>query len=57
MFIGNPSEIAYRLSGYADNGLEHVILGDCTGIVGGLDEINANAAQLVELVAALGKLA
>jgi phthiodiolone/phenolphthiodiolone dimycocerosates ketoreductase len=56
-FMGNASEIADRISGYADNGLQHIILGDATGTVGGLDEINANAGQLVDLVAALGKLA
>jgi phthiodiolone/phenolphthiodiolone dimycocerosates ketoreductase len=26
-FIGKPTEIDDRVSGYADNGLEHVILG------------------------------
>ena len=56
MFIGNATEIADRVSGYADNGLEHVILGNATGTVGGLDEINANTGQLLALVAALGEL-
>jgi phthiodiolone/phenolphthiodiolone dimycocerosates ketoreductase len=55
-FIGNAAEIIERLSGYPENGLEHVILGNVTGIVGGLDEINANTGQLLELVAALGEL-
>ena len=55
-FIGNATEIVDRVSGYADNGLEHVILGNATGTVGGLDEINANAAQLRAVVAALGEL-
>jgi phthiodiolone/phenolphthiodiolone dimycocerosates ketoreductase len=56
MFIGSTAEIADRVSGYADNGLEHVILGNATGTVGGLDEINANTRELVALVAALGEL-
>jgi phthiodiolone/phenolphthiodiolone dimycocerosates ketoreductase len=56
MFVGNASEITDRISGYVDNGLEHVILGDVTGVVGGLDEINANAGQLQSLVAALRRL-
>jgi phthiodiolone/phenolphthiodiolone dimycocerosates ketoreductase len=56
MFIGNASEIADRVSGYADNGLEHVIVGDGTGIVGGIDETKANTRQLATLVATLGKL-
>jgi phthiodiolone/phenolphthiodiolone dimycocerosates ketoreductase len=55
-FVGNATEIVDRVSGYADNGLEHVILGNATGTVGGLDEINANAGQLRAVVAALGEL-
>ena len=53
MFIGNATEIADRVSDYADNGLEHVILGNGTGTVGGLDEINASATQFPAIVAAL----
>jgi phthiodiolone/phenolphthiodiolone dimycocerosates ketoreductase len=53
MFNGNAAEIADRVSGYADNGAEHVIFGDGTGTVGGLDEIIATAGQLPALVAAL----
>jgi phthiodiolone/phenolphthiodiolone dimycocerosates ketoreductase len=56
MFVGNATEIADRVSGYADNGLEHVILGNATGTVGGLDEINSTTGELVALVTALGKL-
>ena len=56
IFIGNASEIADRVRGYTDNGLEHVILGNATGVVGGLDEINANAGELFALLAALGEL-
>jgi phthiodiolone/phenolphthiodiolone dimycocerosates ketoreductase len=56
MFIGNATEIAERVSGYADNGLEHVILGNATGTVGGLDEISSNTGQLRAVVAALGEL-
>jgi phthiodiolone/phenolphthiodiolone dimycocerosates ketoreductase len=56
MFIGNAAEIADRVSGYADNGLEHVILGNGTGTVGGLDEINASATQFPAIVAALREL-
>jgi phthiodiolone/phenolphthiodiolone dimycocerosates ketoreductase len=56
MFIGNATEIADRVSGYAANGLEHVIMGNGTGTVGGLDEINANTGQLGLAVAALREL-
>lgn len=43
VFIGNAAEIADRVGCYAANGLEHVILGNATGTVGGIDEINANS--------------
>jgi phthiodiolone/phenolphthiodiolone dimycocerosates ketoreductase len=56
VFIGNATEITDRVSGYADNGLGHVILGNATGTVGGLEEIIANTAELFALVAALGEL-
>ncbi len=56
MFIGNAAEIADRVSGYADNGLEHVILANSTGTVGGLDEINANIKELLALTHALREL-
>jgi len=51
--MGNAGEIADRISGYADNGLEYAILGNGTGSVGGFDEIEANTTQLHDLVAAL----
>jgi phthiodiolone/phenolphthiodiolone dimycocerosates ketoreductase len=56
MFIGTPTEIADRVSGYADNGLEHLIFSNLTGIVGGLDEINANTKEFATLVTALAEL-
>lgn len=55
-FIGNAAEITDRVGAYADNGLEHVILGNATGTFGGLAEINDNATEFVALVAALGAL-
>jgi phthiodiolone/phenolphthiodiolone dimycocerosates ketoreductase len=56
MFIGNADEIAHRASGYAANGMEHVIVGNTTGIVGGVDEIAANATRLGNLFNALRDL-
>jgi phthiodiolone/phenolphthiodiolone dimycocerosates ketoreductase len=56
VFMGNATEIVQRVSGYADNGLEHVILGNGTGTVGGLDEINANTKELLSLTTALAEL-
>ena len=56
IFMGNATEITDRVSGYGDHGLEHVILGNGTGTVGGLDEINANTREFLSLAAALGEL-
>jgi phthiodiolone/phenolphthiodiolone dimycocerosates ketoreductase len=56
MFIGNATEIAARVSGYADHGLEYIILGNGTGVVGGLDEITANAGESLALLGALGDM-
>jgi phthiodiolone/phenolphthiodiolone dimycocerosates ketoreductase len=56
MFVGNAAEITDRVCGFAAHGLEHVIVGNATGIVGGLDEIEANAEQLTSLVASLRAL-
>ena len=57
MFIGNATEIAERVSGYAANGLEHTIVASVTGVVGGIDEITTNTGQLITLFAALRELA
>ena len=56
MFMGNAIEITERISGYADNGLEHVILGNGTGTVGGLAEIEAGHKEFLALSAALADL-
>jgi phthiodiolone/phenolphthiodiolone dimycocerosates ketoreductase len=55
-FMGNATEIAERVSAYADNGLEHIILGNATGTVGGLDEISANTKEFLSLASALAAL-
>lgn len=52
-FIGNATEIADRVRGYADNGLQHIIVANATGSVGGLDEINANTTEFLTLLADL----
>jgi phthiodiolone/phenolphthiodiolone dimycocerosates ketoreductase len=57
LFVGNPAEVAERLGGYADAGLEHVVLLNLTGLVGGLEEATARAADMADLgrlVKALG---
>lgn len=56
MFMGNATEITERVSGYADHGLEHVILGNGTGTVGGLAEIEANHKEFLSLATALSDL-
>ncbi|MFV1365335.1 hypothetical protein AAHH97_18110 [Mycolicibacterium elephantis] len=53
MFIGNATEIAERVSGYAANGLEHTIAASVTGVVGGIGEITSDTGQLTALFAAL----
>ena len=56
--VGTPSQSASvqparrfpAIAGFAANGLEHVIVGNATGIVGGLDEIGASTGQLTRVV-------
>jgi phthiodiolone/phenolphthiodiolone dimycocerosates ketoreductase len=55
-FIGNTSEIAERIGRYADSGLEHVVLANATGVVGGIDEITANMDEFFSLRDALGRM-
>jgi len=55
-FMGNAGEIAQRVAGYGDHGLEHVILGNATGTVGGMAEIVASTNEFLSLTAALAEL-
>ena len=56
LFVGNADELAAQFEGYARNGLEHVVLANITGVVGGMDEIMARAMDLPQLTAALHDL-
>ena len=56
LFIGNADEIAGQLEGYAKAGLEHVVLANLTGVVGGMDEIMARGADLPQLMNVLREL-
>ena len=56
LFMGNAEEVTGRLEGYATEGLEHVVLGNMTGIVGGMEEIAARAPDVFALRQALGSL-
>jgi phthiodiolone/phenolphthiodiolone dimycocerosates ketoreductase len=49
LFVGNPAEVAERLGRYADAGLEHVVLLNFTGLLGGIDEAMARAADVADL--------
>ena len=56
LFIGNAEEMASQFEAYANAGLEHLVLGNLTGVVGGLDEIMARGAEMPMLTAALREL-
>ncbi len=56
LFIGNAEELAGQFEAYARNGLEHVVLANVTGVVGGMDEIMARAMDLPMLKAVLSDL-
>ena len=56
LFIGNAEELGAQFESYARNGLEHVVLANVTGIVGGMDEIMARAMELPHLKATLSDL-
>lgn len=56
LFIGNAQELASQFEAYAKAGLEHVVLANLTGVVGGMDEIVARGMDLPLLKAALSEL-
>jgi phthiodiolone/phenolphthiodiolone dimycocerosates ketoreductase len=56
LFIGNSEELARLFEDYARAGLEHVVLANLTGVIGGMSEIMARAMELPMLKAALSEL-
>jgi phthiodiolone/phenolphthiodiolone dimycocerosates ketoreductase len=56
LFIGNSDELARQFEGYARNGLEHIVLANITGVVGGMDEIMARGMELPVLKNVLAEL-
>jgi phthiodiolone/phenolphthiodiolone dimycocerosates ketoreductase len=56
LFIGNSQELAGQFEDYALAGLEHVVLANLTGVIGGMSEIMARAMELPMLKAALSDL-
>lgn len=49
LFMGNASEVFERLASYADAGLEHPVMMNMTGLLGGVDEAMARTGELAVL--------
>tara|TARA_B110000438_G_C15783054_1_gene637124 strand:+ start:840 stop:1928 length:1089 start_codon:yes stop_codon:yes gene_type:complete len=56
LYIGNSEELGEQFEGYAKAGLEHLIMGNITGVVGGMDEILARGMELPQLMGVLKEL-
>ncbi|MGI9623073.1 MAG: LLM class flavin-dependent oxidoreductase [Acidimicrobiales bacterium] len=56
LFVGNAEEIATQFEAYASAGLEHAVLANITGVVGGMDEIMDRGADLPVLMNTLREL-
>ncbi len=56
LFVGNHDELAGQFEAFARNGLEHVVLANITGVVGGMDEIMARGLELPVLKNVLSDL-
>jgi phthiodiolone/phenolphthiodiolone dimycocerosates ketoreductase len=54
--LGNGEEIARQIEAYAHNGLDHVVVGNLTGLVGGAKEFEAQLPEAMKLTAALGEM-
>lgn len=56
LYLGNGEEIAARIDAYEVHGLEHVLLGNFTGIVGGAKEFEARIPEAMALTAAVREM-
>jgi phthiodiolone/phenolphthiodiolone dimycocerosates ketoreductase len=56
LFVGNSEELTGQFESYARNGLEHVVIANITGVVGGMDEIMARGMELPVLKKMLADL-
>ena len=56
LFIGNAEELGEQFSDYAEQGLEHMMMANITGVLGGMDEVMARGADLPQLMAVLREL-
>ncbi|MBW2269916.1 MAG: LLM class flavin-dependent oxidoreductase [Deltaproteobacteria bacterium] len=55
-FSGNVEELFERFAAFAREGLEHLVIANVTGTVGGQEEAQARAPDFVELVKRLAEL-
>ncbi|MBW2425896.1 MAG: LLM class flavin-dependent oxidoreductase [Deltaproteobacteria bacterium] len=55
-FMGNVDELVERFGAFARQGMQHLVIANVTGSVGGAEEAAAGAAALPELVKRLGEL-
>ncbi len=56
VFVGNSNELGEQFDAYAKAGLEHLVVGNLTGVVGGMDEILARGMELPQLMSVLKEL-
>ncbi|MDX3531434.1 hypothetical protein P1P75_34825 [Streptomyces sp. ID05-39B] len=54
--VGNADELGRQFGEYAKAGLEHTVLANTTGLIGGVGEIRARARDLPTLKAVLSDL-
>lgn len=50
LFIGNSEELAGQFEAYARAGLEHVVLANITGVVGGMTDVEGDPLGTVSLI-------
>jgi phthiodiolone/phenolphthiodiolone dimycocerosates ketoreductase len=55
-FMGNVDELLGAFEEFAKRGLEHIVIGDCTGSLGGLEEATARAPDMLRLRRGLAAL-
>ena len=55
-FMGSVDELVEQFSAFVEHGLEHLVIANVTGTVGGLEEAEARAADFNDLVKRLAEL-
>jgi phthiodiolone/phenolphthiodiolone dimycocerosates ketoreductase len=56
LFLGNSEEIASRIDEYVRNGLDHIVIGYFTGIVGGASAFQSSVPDSMALTAAIREM-